>query len=110
MFFSPDCEHCKHQTEAILDSLDQLGNIQIIMATYQPLSELKAFNTHYRLFEHPNIQVGRDEKFFLAPFYRIHNFPYMALYDKKGNLITTFEGTRPIATLKNAFRQEGRQG
>ena len=109
MFFSPDCEHCKHQTEAILDSLDQLGNIQIVMATYQPFGEMKDFNTHYRLFEHPNFKIGRDEKFFLVPFYRIHNLPYMALYDKKGNLITTFEGTHSIATLKNAFQQGGHQ-
>jgi thiol-disulfide isomerase/thioredoxin len=109
MFFSPDCEHCKHQTEALLDSLDQLGNIQIVMATYQPFGEMKDFNTHYRLFEHPNIKIGRDEKFFLVPFYRIHNLPYMALYDKKGDLITTFEGTRTIVTLKNAFQQDGHQ-
>ena len=107
MFFSPDCEHCKHQTEALLDSLDQLGNIQIVMATYQPFGEMKEFNTHYRLFEHPNFKVGRDEKFFLAPFYRIHNFPFLALYDKKGNLITTFEGTHSIAVLKKAFQQAG---
>jgi cytochrome oxidase Cu insertion factor (SCO1/SenC/PrrC family) len=107
MFFSPDCEHCKHQTEALLDSLDQLGNVQIVMATYQPFGEMKEFNTHYRLFEHPNFKVGRDEKFFLAPFYRIHNFPYLALYDKKGKLITTFEGTHSIAVLKKAFQHAG---
>jgi thioredoxin-related protein len=107
MFFSPDCEHCKHQTEALLDSLSQLGNPQIVMATYQPFGEMKDFIAHYRLFEHPNFKVGRDEKFFLAPFYRIRTFPFLALYDKKGNLITTFEGTRPIATLKKAFQQAG---
>jgi peroxiredoxin len=106
MFFSPDCEHCKHQTEAFLDSMSQLGNPQIVMATYQSLGEMKDFIRHYRLFEHPNFKVGRDDKFFMVPFYRIHNFPYMALYDKKGNLITTFEGTRSIAILKKAFQQE----
>jgi hypothetical protein len=109
MFFSPDCEHCKHQTEALLDSLDQLGNIQIVMATYQPFGEMKDFITHYHLYERPNFKVGRDEKFFLVPFFRIHNLPYMALYDRKGNLITTFEGTHPIAMLKKAFQQDGHQ-
>jgi len=36
----------------------------------------------------------------------VHNLPYMALYDKKGNLITTFEGTQKVDTLLNAFAQK----
>jgi thiol-disulfide isomerase/thioredoxin len=106
MFFSPDCEHCRHQTEAILGDFSKFKDIEIVMATYQPFGEMKDFNTHYRLFEHPNIKIGRDEKFFLVPFYRIKNLPYLALYDKEGKLITTFEGTQKIDTLVNAFEKE----
>jgi hypothetical protein len=76
------------------------------MATYQPFSEMKEFNVHYKIYEHPNILMGRDEKFFLPPFYKIRNLPYLALYDKKGNLITTFEGTQKVETLMNAFEQK----
>jgi len=108
IFFSPDCEHCKHQTEAILAASKQFKDIEIVMATYQPFDELKEFNTHYRLFEHPNFKLGRDEKFFLAPFYKVRNFPYLALYDKKGDLITTFEGTQKVDTLLNAFNKDGK--
>jgi thiol-disulfide isomerase/thioredoxin len=103
MFFSPDCEHCKHETENILADFDKFKDIQIVMATYQPFEELKEFNAHYRMSEHPNVMLGRDEKFFLPPFYKIHNLPYLALYDKKGNLITTFEGTQKTDTILNAF-------
>jgi thioredoxin-related protein len=109
MFFSPDCDHCKHQTEAILGDFADFKDVEIVMATYQPFNELKEFNTHYRLFEHPNIKLGRDEKFFLAPFYKIRNLPYLALYDKKGNLITTFEGTQKIETIVKAFQQKGNE-
>jgi len=109
MFFSPDCDHCKHQTESILADFADFKDVEIVMATYQPFSELKEFNTHYRLFEHPNIKLGRDEKFFLAPFYRIKNLPYLALYDKKGNLITTFEGTQKVETIVKAFDQKGEE-
>ena len=107
MFFSPDCDHCKHQTESILAMSKEFKDIEIVMATYQPFEELKEFNTHYRLFEHPNFKLGRDEKFFLAPFYKIRNLPYLALYDKKGDLITTFEGTQKAETLLTAFKQNG---
>jgi peroxiredoxin len=106
MFFSPDCDHCKHQTESILADFAHFKDIEIVMATYQPFSEMKDFNTHYRLFEHANIKIGRDEKFFLAPFYKIRNLPYLALYDKKGNLVTTFEGTQKVETILNAFEQK----
>jgi thiol-disulfide isomerase/thioredoxin len=103
MFFSPDCEHCKHQIEAILATFKDFKDIEIVMATYQPFSELKEFNEHYKIFEHPNIKIGRDEKFVLPPFYRIRNLPYLALYDKKGDLITTFEGTQKADVLLKAF-------
>jgi thiol-disulfide isomerase/thioredoxin len=107
MFFSPDCDHCKHQTESILAAGDKFKDIQIVMATYQPLSEMKDFNTHYRISDYPNMKIGRDEKFFLVPFFRIRNLPYLALYDKDGNLITTFEGTQKVDTILNAFKLKG---
>lgn len=107
MYFSPDCDHCKHQTESILADFSKFKDIEIIMATYQPFEELKNFNEHYRMAEHPNIKMGRDEKFFLPPFYKIRNLPYLALYDKKGNLITTFEGAQKIDTILAAFDKKG---
>ncbi len=107
MYFSPDCDHCKHQTESILADFSKFKDIEIIMATYQPFEELKEFNAHYRMAEHPNIKMGRDEKFFLPPFYKIRNLPYLALYDKKGNLVTTFEGAQKIDTILAAFDKKG---
>jgi len=108
MFFSPDCEHCKHQTEAILADWAQFKDMNIIMATYQPFSEMKEFNTHYKMYEHTNVKIGRDEKFVLPPFYKIKSLPYLALYDKKGNLITTFEGTQKTEAIINAFDEKDR--
>lgn len=103
MYFSPTCEHCKHQTEAILADFKEFRDIEIVMATYMPFEEMKEFDEHYKIYEHPNIKVGRDEKFVLPPFYRIKNLPYLALYDRKGNLITTFEGTQKTDILLKAF-------
>jgi thioredoxin-related protein len=108
MVFSPDCDHCKHQTEALLEQMDKFKDVEIVMATYQPFEEMKQFNTYFRIFDHPNIKIGRDEKFFLIPFYKVRNLPYLALYDKNGNLITTFEGNQKPETLLNAFEQKGK--
>jgi thiol-disulfide isomerase/thioredoxin len=103
MYFSPECDHCKHQTEFILADYEKFRNIEIVMATYQPFSEMKDFIDHYKLADYPNFKVGRDEKFFMAPFYKITSLPFLALYDKNGDLISTFEGTHPADTILNAF-------
>ena len=75
------------------------------MATYQPFEAMKSFYEKYNL-EHYNIHVGRDTKFVLPPFYQIKNLPFMALYDKKGNLITTFEGNQKVNKILKAFGKE----
>jgi thioredoxin-related protein len=103
MFFSPDCIHCKHQTEDILADIDKFKGIEIVMATYQPFAAMKSFYEFYRIADHANIIMGRDESYTLPPFYKMSNLPYLALYDKKGNLITTFEGNQKVSTILAAF-------
>lgn len=103
MFFSPDCSHCQHQMEDMIKGMDSLKDVQIVMATYQPFEEMVGFYNKYSIAKYHNIKMGRDTKYFLPPYFRMKSLPYMALYDKKGNLITTFEGNHPVAKLVNAF-------
>ncbi len=104
MFFSPECDHCKHQTQDILAEADKFKDIEIVMATYQPFNEMKDFYNYYRISDHPNIKMGRDEKYTLPPYYKIQSLPFIALYDKKGNYITHFEGNQKVSTLLDAFK------
>lgn len=106
MFFSPDCPHCQHQTEEMIAGMDSLQDVQIVMATYQPFEEMVGFYQKYEVAKYPNIKMGRDTKFFLPPYYRMKNLPFLALYDKKGNLITTFEGNMSVAKLVEAFEKK----
>lgn len=103
MFFSPDCDHCQHQTEDLLKDIDEFKNVQIVLASFQPMEQIRAFCEKYQLAKHPNIRVGRDTKYMLPPFFRMFNLPYLALYDRKGNLITTFEGNVKTARLMKEF-------
>src|SRR3569832_221487 len=36
MLFSPDCDHCKHETEEIIKNMDKFKKIEIVMATPLP--------------------------------------------------------------------------
>jgi thioredoxin-related protein len=103
MFFSPECNHCQHQTEDMLAAIDSLKDIQIIMATYQPFEEMIGFNQKYNIEKYSNIKLGRDTKYFLPPYYRMKSLPYLALYNSKGDLITSFEGNQTITKLLAAF-------
>ena len=104
MFFSPGCEHCIHQFEAMKKRISEFKKYQIVMATYQPIEELAEFNKKYQIAKYPNIVTGRDTKYFFPPFYEIANFPYLAFYDKNGKLITTYEGNLTVDNMLKKFK------
>lgn len=104
MYFSPTCDHCIRQMKEMQKKLADFRKIQVVMATYQPMEELEAFIREYGLAAQPNFITGRDTKFLLPSFYKIQSMPYFALYNKKGALITTFEGNTPVEKLLKAFR------
>jgi thioredoxin-related protein len=103
MYFSPDCDHCKHQWEDMEKRMADLKKYQIVMITHQPFDQMKAFYNNHNIAAYHNIKMGQDTKFFLPPFYRMGSLPFLALYDKGGNLITTFEGNVKIDKLLKAF-------
>jgi thioredoxin-related protein len=104
IFFSPECEHCKHQMRDILADFSRFKDIEIVMATFQPFEQMQTFYNYFRIADHPNILMGRDEKYMLPPYYRMQSLPFLALYDKKGNYITRFEGNQKVDTILNAFQ------
>jgi thioredoxin-related protein len=106
MYFSPECDHCKHQWAEMEKRMKELKKYQIVMVTYQPFEEMVEFYKTQKIAEHPNIKLGRDTKFFLPPYFKIQSLPFQALYDKSGNLITTFEGNVKIDKLLAAFEKK----
>ena len=104
ILFNPECEHCKHETEEIIQHIDELKKVQIIMATMAQYHQMKEFYTRYKLSEFKNIKVGKDYQNMLPSFYRVSSLPYLAMYDKKGKLLTTFEGSMKIEDLIAVFK------
>jgi thioredoxin-related protein len=106
MVFNPECDHCQHQVQEMLIDIESFKNVQIVMATPEDFDKMKAFNEKYNLAKYSNIHVGRYTKFFLPPFYRMRNLPYLALYNRKGELITTFDGNATTEELVKAFNKK----
>lgn len=105
MLFSPDCSHCQHAAEEMVQHKDELKNIQIVMATLHSISQMNAFAETYGLKALPNVVLGKDVYFILPSFYAIHNLPYMAFYKANGDLIRTVEGALPVDKVLELFRQ-----
>ena len=105
ILFSPDCEHCRMEIETLVKNIDQFKKIKIVMATMAPFNKMKDFYEKHELSALKNVTVGQDIHFFLPAFYSVKNFPFHAFYDKKGNLISVFEGEM---TLQKIFAEFGK--
>jgi len=92
MLFNPDCDHCREETEELIENIDRFKKVQIIMTTFMPFEKMISFYTEYDLDKYDNIIVGQDYQFFLSTFYMISHLPFHAFYDKKKELISVFEG------------------
>jgi len=99
MLFSPDCDHCKHETEEIIKNIDAFNKVVLIMSTTLPFDKMIAYYNHYDLKRFDNIIVGKDVSYLLPVFYDIHNLPFLAFYNKKKELISVFSGALPIAKV-----------
>ncbi len=99
MVFSPDCEHCQHETEELLANIKKFKNTQIVMVTYLPYDEMIAFYKNYKIANYPQITMARDTKYFFPVFFQVGNLPSVFLYDKKGAFKKAFEGSVKIENI-----------
>jgi thioredoxin-related protein len=104
MIFSPECSHCQHETEQLLAHKDELKDIQIVMITMYPIWMMKEFISKYKLDDMPNVVVGRDFNYFTPGYFSISNLPFLAMYNKKGELISAFEGSLGIEKVIEIFK------
>ena len=104
MLFSPDCEHCQKETEELIERMQDFKKIQIVMASFITVDKLKPFYEKYELHRFPNITMGYDMQRMLATYYRISSTPFLAFYDKKGNLIEGVQGALPLSKVLDYFK------
>lgn len=99
LYFSPDCEHCQKETEAILGHMAVMKETRFLFVTNDPFDKLKAFKGYYKLDRYPNIILGRDEQFFLLRHFKGAYPPYLVLYDRQKQQRATYQGDTPVDTI-----------
>jgi len=101
--FSPDCEHCQKETKELLSKIDKFKRSQVIMVTTQPYEDMVQFYKDYHIADYSEITMGRDTKFFFPVYFRVQNLPSIFVYNKKGELKKSFEGSVNIDKVAEAL-------
>jgi thiol-disulfide isomerase/thioredoxin len=104
MLFSPDCDHCKEQMKILQSNKKQLAELQIVMATYQPMDKMQRFYKDYKIAEYPNIYMGRDMYYFFGPYFKAKSIPFLAIYDTQHKLARVYEGGAKIEKILEAMK------
>ncbi len=114
IYFAPDCTHCLHFTYDLKDAMDKeikqhgktLRNTQIVMVTFAMLQSIQVFYKDLGLAKYPNIIVGTEGYTYLVQrFYQVKTTPYIAVYNRGGQLIQAFEKVPKISELLAALKK-----
>lgn len=106
IYFSPDCDHCQDFTKDLIKNYAVVANKQVVMVTFQSMEMLKPFVTQYNLNKYLNFKVGTEGmSYIVQKYYQIRSFPYIAIYDKNGKLVKTYEGEQPHAEIFKTLKQ-----
>jgi len=106
IYFSPDCDHCQDFTKDLVKNYSVVANKQVVMVTFQDMPMLKPFVAKYNLNQYMNFKVGTEgTSYVVSKYYQIRSFPYIAIYDKNGKLVKTYEGTQPHEEIFKTLKQ-----
>ncbi len=103
--FSPDCSHCKTETKRIVDSMQYIKKVQIVFASIAKIYTIKDFVETYKLNTFSNVIVCNDFRNNLGVFFRLRKAPFIALYNKKGDLDTVYEDGAFVIDLYNKIKK-----
>ncbi len=91
IYFSPDCSHCQQLMEDFFKQYAKFEKASVAMITFVPLEQVSTFSKQYGLAKHANLFAGTEgNTFFVKNYYRLIEMPFVALYNKNGDLIESY--------------------
>lgn len=91
-YFSPDCEHCQKETVDILAHIKEFDGLRMYFITSDDFSRLKVYDDYYKMYNYPQITLGRDFRNSFAKTYDVLTPPYSVIYDKGKRIQAVFAG------------------
>jgi thioredoxin-related protein len=106
IYFSPDCDHCQVFMKQFFKRASEFNRASVAMITYLPVDHVTKFIKEYQIRKFPNVTVGTEGSgFFLRNYYRITELPFLALYDKNGNLISSHQKNIPLNDVAGKLKK-----
>ena len=100
IYFSPDCDHCKAFTKDLLQQAAAFKKASLVLITCENLSDVKMFMKQFGLANHRNFYVGTEgSSFFVRDYYNVLSMPFVALHNKNGDLVQTYQKDVPMKAL-----------
>lgn len=99
MIFSPDCDHCQHETQVIEKNMEHFKDAQILMVTWLPYNTLVPFSKQYETVKYPNIILAHDPHDFFYGYFQMYKYPKVIVYNEKGQYVSDYEGTFEIENV-----------
>jgi thiol-disulfide isomerase/thioredoxin len=92
IYFAPDCPHCQKLVSDMKPSMAKFKNVQVVMITFTDIRMVKTFENDYGLKAYPNFILGTEGySYTVQRFYQLKHTPFVAIYDKTGKLVQSFE-------------------
>jgi thioredoxin-related protein len=111
IYFSPDCSHCQRMMYELKPYMKDFTNDQVVMVTFIKsdlyIRMLKEFRRDFKLADYPNFITGTEyPDYKLQRYYQVATTPYIAIYDRKGKLVKTFDKVpEKITELAEAIKK-----
>lgn len=106
IYFSPDCDHCQVMMKEWFKKVDDFKKASVVMISFLPIDKMATFEKDFKTNQYPNIIVGTEGfSFFVRNYYGIADMPFMVLYDKDGNLVTSHEKNIPLKELADRLKK-----
>ena len=91
IYFAPDCDHCRTLMQSFFKNANEFKNSEVVMITFKPLEDVVRFVYDNSVAKYPNIRVGTEgNSFFIRNFYKLTNTPFVAVFNKDGQLIKSY--------------------
>lgn len=106
IYFAPDCDHCIVMLDQVFKNIHQLDKTNVVLVTFKPVQDLRAFEKKYQVAKYPNIKVGTEgTSYYLRNFYRLDKTPFTAVYDKTGKLAYFYKDDPPVNEMLTRLKK-----
>ncbi|MBK0380274.1 TlpA family protein disulfide reductase [Mucilaginibacter segetis] len=106
IYFAPDCGHCQKLVYDMKPQMSKFKNIQVVMITFTDIKMVKGFNHDFNLSAYPNFTLGTEGYGAeVQKYYHIRTTPYIAIYDRSGRLVKSFDKVPEISDLADAVQK-----